>query len=90
MSSESSVEMMAAAAAKAKEAKEKVVRAMDDYVKRQQRLPPIKPPLVSESFFAAFPNLRELLRDGEAAIKSLIEMEEEILRQYQKVLVYAR
>jgi hypothetical protein len=49
MSSESSVEMMAAVAAvaKAKEAKEKVVRAMDDYVKRQQRLPPIKPPRVS-------------------------------------------
>jgi hypothetical protein len=89
VSSESSVEMMAAAA-KAKEAKEKVVRAMDDYVKRQQRLPPIKPPRVSESFFVAFPNLRELLRDGEAAIKSLIEMEEEILRQYRRFLCMPR
>ena len=59
-------------------------------VKKQQRLPPIRPPGLSESLFQAFPRLRELLRDDEAAIKSLIKMEEEILRQYhRKVLVYA-
>ncbi|KXG29005.1 hypothetical protein SORBI_3005G197200 [Sorghum bicolor] len=84
--SSSQLETMAAAAKE----KEKVVRASDEYVKKQQRLPPIRPPGLSESLFQAFPRLRELLRDDEAAIKSLIKMEEEILRQYhRKVLVYA-
>lgn len=40
-----------------KEEEKKMVRLDDNYIRRLQRLPSIKPPTVSESFCEAFPNL---------------------------------